>query len=130
MNEDIFMKLLEFVDFFTGTGFTSTQDGLLEFDLFKNNFKKSPIEALLTAVRGMVVRDIHTQFRKAVENGQYSSSALDKFILDSKIYKDSILGIDPTNKEWRTIWEAGVLGPDLITVSNSQDWVDDYVTIK
>ena len=130
MNEDIFMKLLEFVDFFTGTSFTSTQDGLLEFDLFKNNFKKSPIEALLTAVRGMVVRDIHTQFRKAVENGQYSSSALDKFILDSKIYKDSILGIDPTNKEWRTIWEAGVLGPDLITVSNSQDWVDDYVTIK
>ena len=130
INDDIFMKLLEFVDFFTGTGFTSTQDGLLEFELFKNNFKKSPIEALLTAVRGMVVRDIHTQFRKAVEDGQYTSSQLDKFILDTGIYKDSILGIDPTEKDWKTIWEAGILGPDLITVSSSQDWVDDYVTIK
>jgi hypothetical protein len=68
------MKLLEFTDFFAGTSFTSNQDGLLEFDLFKNNFKDSPLEALITAVRGMVVRDIHSQFRTAVENGQYSSS--------------------------------------------------------
>jgi len=30
-----FMNVLEFVDFFTGTGFTTTQDGLLEFELFK-----------------------------------------------------------------------------------------------
>ena len=129
-DDDIFMKLLEFTDFFAGTSFTSNQDGLLEFDLFKNNFKDSPIEALITAVRGMVVRDIHSQFRTTVENGQYSSSQLDKFILDNKVFKDSILGIDPTDSEWKTVWEAGVLGPDLITISNAQTWANDYVTIK
>jgi hypothetical protein len=38
--------------------------------------------------------------------------------------------MDPTDSEWKTVWEAGVLGPDLITISNAQTWANDYVTIK
>jgi hypothetical protein len=32
------------------------------------------MEALYTAVRGLVVRDIHIKFRNAVNEGKYNSS--------------------------------------------------------
>jgi hypothetical protein len=41
-----------------------------------------------------------------------------------------VLGIDPTDREWNTIWVPSVFGQDLVTVSKSEEWVDDYVTIK
>ena len=124
------MEVLSFMDFFTGTNFATNQDGLLEFDLFKSNFKNSPMEALYTAVRGLVVRDIHIKFRNAVNDGKYNSSQIEQFIKDTKIYRDTILGIDPNDRDWRSIWEPSIFGPDLISISNSQDWLNNYVVIK
>jgi hypothetical protein len=34
-NDSAIMEILGLVDFITGTGFTTTEDGLLEFELFK-----------------------------------------------------------------------------------------------
>jgi hypothetical protein len=67
----------------------------------------------------MVVRDIHNQFIKARENNQYTFSQFDKFIKETKVYRDTILGLDPTDTDWRTIWEPSIMGPDLITISYS-----------
>jgi len=88
------------------------------------------MEALYTAVRGLVVRDIHIKFRKAVNDGKYNSSQIEQFIKDTKIYRDTILGIDPNDRDWRSIWEPSIFGPDLISISNSQDWLNNYVVIK
>jgi len=38
--------------------------------------------------------------------------------------------LDPTDRDWRSIWEPSVLGPDLITIGMSQTWLNNYVIIK
>ena len=129
-SDSALMDILGFVDFITGTSFTTTEDGLLEFELFKQNFEDSPFEAIVTAIRGLVVRDIHNGFTKAISEGRYNSSQIQEYIKKENAYLDTILGIDPSDSDWRTIWEPSIFGPDLTTVTQSRGWVDDYVVIK
>jgi len=131
-NED-FLNVLGFIDDLAGTSFTIDENGLLEYYLFNSKYSEGVANALTTAVRGLVVNDIHKKFENELENpgSIYSRADLAKFIADKNLYPVfKISDISQNDYSWKEIWKLSELGNTLLTLTSNQKWLEDYIDVQ
>lgn len=128
--ESNFMEILSFIDDMLHTTFSKDEDGLIEYNVFRQLDNHGLENLLLAASRGLIITDIYNKFENERKSLGLTKIELSKYLeLNPDIYPFvNISKLD--SKDRKHLLRQHISGEYLTTVSDSEQWLHNLSHAK
>lgn len=128
--ENNFMEILSFIDDMLHTTFSKDEDGLIEYNVFRQLDKHGLENLLLAASRGLIITDIYNKFENERKSLGLTKIELGKYLeLNPDIYHFvNINNLD--SKDRKHLLRQHITGEYLTTVADSEQWLHNLSHAK